>query len=878
MSRHGLDEVYTPPTGVRAVAHVVLVHGLFGHPRKTWTGRITRSRTTRFSSSRATSPSHTSTILEDTLSTNGGETAHTAHGNNEQVETDPDSVFWPQALLPSVIPDARIFTWGYDADIDGFLSTASQNTVHQHAINLLSDLADLRRSVEDKETPIIFLVHSLGGIIVKDALNESSQTEGTRLKEIAPATYAVCFLGTPHRGSSSASIGKLAYQIKVVATKRPNLKLLQALEKNSETLDRVGDSFRQTLLKQKIYIYSFREEKETRKCLWFSSIVVNADSAKIGDATEEVGSIPANHSDISKFATASDIGFKRVSSQLRRWIEGTRSREPGAKAFTQSGNSLQRIEALAEQITEKAQGVFIWVRLVVDRLEKGVRDGTPFSDLKGVVLKMPQELEDLYRDTLKRIEPEYADEAYIMLQIALCTLSPLPLQMFFKCVSYAKERVISDDQDQDSMTRHLVSRSGGLLEIVSRPMESSDFEGEVSRSEHEGSSEQAGSLGHGGSAAAQNQEFEQEAVVVRDTRPEVVVTVQFIHQTVKDFVRENRSDLGLRIHGIRRQNGYFYLLQSGIGFLAAGVKYDISIHIFEYASLAEKLLISLADEVDFQGELNRLVTSSHEMSTGWALRTWISMKHSPTFHILLILAMTRPQDVLTCLAVAAGLYRYVTHQISFSSQYWERTDMIMSSSPSLLQIAAVGDSIVLGRWDRLAMVKLLLSVDVPVDQQNFVAVFFDTPPNLLPHARTTLYWILNKRERLDVEIPENPPERLSIVRLLLENGANPNIILLKDTPNGLLRETALQHCVRSESEEMVRLFLQHGADPAPLNGWLPMNPFNRDFEMRRILEEHGCNYINPAGLYNDQRMIAAVGMMPAAITGLSIQERWVNNH
>lgn len=149
------------------------------------------------------------------------------------------------------------------------------------------------------------------------------------MKEIAPATYAVCFLGTPHRGSSSASIGKLAYQIKVVATKRPNLKLLQALEKNSETLDRVGDSFRQTLLKQKIYIYSFREEKETRKYLVFSSIIVNADSAKIGDATEDVGSIPANHSHISKFATKSDIGFKRVSSQLRRWIEGIRSREPG---------------------------------------------------------------------------------------------------------------------------------------------------------------------------------------------------------------------------------------------------------------------------------------------------------------------------------------------------------------------------------------------------------------------------------------------------------------------------------------------------------------------------------------------------------------------
>jgi hypothetical protein len=43
-----------------------------------------------------------------------------------------------------VIPDASVFTWGYDADVDGFLASASQNTIHQHATNLLSDLADFR--------------------------------------------------------------------------------------------------------------------------------------------------------------------------------------------------------------------------------------------------------------------------------------------------------------------------------------------------------------------------------------------------------------------------------------------------------------------------------------------------------------------------------------------------------------------------------------------------------------------------------------------------------------------------------------------------------------------------------------------------------------
>ena len=49
--------------------------------------------------------------------------------------------------------------------------------------------------------------------------------------------------------------------------------------------------------------------------------VVDADSAKIGDGREEVGSIPADHSKMTKFESAHDVGFRRVSSQLRRWVE-----------------------------------------------------------------------------------------------------------------------------------------------------------------------------------------------------------------------------------------------------------------------------------------------------------------------------------------------------------------------------------------------------------------------------------------------------------------------------------------------------------------------------------------------------------------------------
>lgn len=47
---------------------------------------------------------------------------------------------------------------------------------------------------------------------------------------------------------------------------------------------------------------------------------------------EEVSSIPENYSSTIIFATKSDTGFKRVSSQLRRWIEGVRSSEPTRQA------------------------------------------------------------------------------------------------------------------------------------------------------------------------------------------------------------------------------------------------------------------------------------------------------------------------------------------------------------------------------------------------------------------------------------------------------------------------------------------------------------------------------------------------------------------
>jgi hypothetical protein len=114
------------------LSSVIFIHGLTGHREKTWT----------------------------------------AAG-----ETEP----WPKSLLPKDLPTARIITYGYDADVLRLTKPAGQNTIREHAKTLINDLSGIRTDAVGR--PIIFVVHSLGGLLIQDALlictnpNNKAQTD-----------------------------------------------------------------------------------------------------------------------------------------------------------------------------------------------------------------------------------------------------------------------------------------------------------------------------------------------------------------------------------------------------------------------------------------------------------------------------------------------------------------------------------------------------------------------------------------------------------------------------------------------------------------------------------------------------------------------------
>lgn len=327
------------------MASVVFVHGLFGHPVQTWTqsppasadkgigkhndptslaSAIKSRKILPWFHSRSSAkpvPNETSTAEVSS------ESLHRGNAINNR------GVFWIQDILPDLIDNIRIFTFGYDVDVvhfNPFTRGAGQASVYQHAKTLLNDLADARTNEVETKRPLIFVVHSLGGIVVKDALAQS-RMDRTHLNVITPAVIGVCFLGTPHRGSGSASLGRTAAEISKLTMKSVNDQVLRTLETQSSELERIGFSFAQILVDQKIGIHSFCEEYPTSGVM-----IVGNSSYSIGDGREGTGLIPSTHSNMTKYSSRTDKGLQRIVKVLERWLEAVPDSDTRAEARKES--------------------------------------------------------------------------------------------------------------------------------------------------------------------------------------------------------------------------------------------------------------------------------------------------------------------------------------------------------------------------------------------------------------------------------------------------------------------------------------------------------------------------------------------------------------
>lgn len=191
---------------------------------------------------------------------------HGLNGHFRKTWTDPKTQFdWLRDAIPKVIPGARIMSFSYNSAVQFSKCTSG---VYEFADQFLEHLSSKRRSGDTASRPVVFICHSLGGILLKQAIVRAFEQE--RYASILECSKAVIFMGTPHRGSSHATWGTMLSQILKLAAfgASTNTQLTKDLQPNSRLLEYVSRSFLERA--QDLQIVSFYE---TDKMDFFSSKV-----------------------------------------------------------------------------------------------------------------------------------------------------------------------------------------------------------------------------------------------------------------------------------------------------------------------------------------------------------------------------------------------------------------------------------------------------------------------------------------------------------------------------------------------------------------------------------------------------------------------------
>ncbi|KAH8165644.1 hypothetical protein CIB48_g2592 [Xylaria polymorpha] len=132
----------------------------------------------------------------------------------------------------------------------------------------------------------------------------------------------------------------------------------------------------------------------------------------------------------------------------------------------------QQADSLVQAIITKAQGVFLWVSVVVLVIIEGLSEGDQWDEIHDMVNLLPEGLSQLYQRIWATIKPKYISESSHLFQIHRAYTGQLnaitmwladhpdPLQIDIKTIDDQKMTLITH-----TMRRRLNSRTRGLLEI-----------------------------------------------------------------------------------------------------------------------------------------------------------------------------------------------------------------------------------------------------------------------------------------------------------------------------------------------------------------------------------------------------------------------------
>ena len=157
-----------------------------------------------------------------------------------------DGHMWLSDSLPSDIPSARVMIYGYESGLQSSSSFANLG-------DLASGLKMSIRKLQAQKRRLILVGHSLGGLLIKEAIIQMAEDNSNQLNSIS----GIVFFGVPNDGMSIESL------IPIVGD-QPNRFLLESLSSvNSQILYLQKKNFFKVSTQMTLEMFCFYETQES---------------------------------------------------------------------------------------------------------------------------------------------------------------------------------------------------------------------------------------------------------------------------------------------------------------------------------------------------------------------------------------------------------------------------------------------------------------------------------------------------------------------------------------------------------------------------------------------------------------------------------------
>ncbi|VUC22370.1 unnamed protein product [Clonostachys rosea] len=133
--------------------------------------------------------------------------------------------------------------------------------------------------------------------------------------------------------------------------------------------------------------------------------------------------------------------------------------------------------SILTEVTTKAQGVFLWVYLVIRSLYEGLTNGDSLPALERRIRRLPADLEPFFKHMLNSVDSFYHAQMVQTFQVAMGSPSPLPLMIYcfldeeYEHHNFALHMPVKQmpmlevERRQAQLRRRLNGRCKGLLEV-----------------------------------------------------------------------------------------------------------------------------------------------------------------------------------------------------------------------------------------------------------------------------------------------------------------------------------------------------------------------------------------------------------------------------